>query len=75
MTVREAEAKARETQVRPHARRTSSLSPELVEKAERMAFVLGTKVAVKPVGRGGRIVVEYYSDEELEQIVSRILPE
>jgi len=75
MTVREAEAKARETQARPHVRRISSLSPELVEKAERMASVLGTKVAVKPVGRGGRIVVEYYSDEELEQIVSRILPE
>ncbi len=75
MTVREAEAKARETQVRPHVRRIASLAPEIAEKAERMSSVLGTKVAVKPAGRGGRIVVEYYSDEELDQIVSRILPE
>lgn len=74
MTVREAEAKARETQEHPHTRRVSSLPPELAEKAERMSSALGTKVAVRPVGHGGRIVVEYYSDEELDQIVSRILP-
>ena len=75
MTVREAEAKVRETQVRPHVRHIASLSPELAEKAERMSSILGTKVAVKPAGRGGRIVVEYYSDEELDQIVAKILPE
>jgi len=74
MTVREAEAKARETQVRTYVRRSASLSPELADKADRMASALGTKVAVKPAGKGGRIVVEYYSDEELDQIVSKILP-
>lgn len=75
MTVREAEAKARETQVRTHVRHSSSLPPWIAEKAERISSALGTKVAVKPVGKGGRIVVEYYSDEELDQIVSRILPD
>jgi ParB family transcriptional regulator, chromosome partitioning protein len=75
MTVREVEAKVRATQSQPYVRRASFLAPELAEKAERMSSVLGTKVAVKPVGRGGRIVVEYYSDEELDQIVSKILPE
>ncbi len=73
MTVRETESKAREVSVRPHVRHIASLPPELVEKADRLSSALGTKVAVKPAGKGGRIVVEYYSDEELEHIVSRFL--
>jgi len=72
MTVRETESKAREVSVRPHVRHIASLPPELVEKADRLSSALGTKVALKPAGKGGRIVVEYYSDEELEHIVSRI---
>ncbi|NTW13726.1 MAG: ParB/RepB/Spo0J family partition protein [Candidatus Moranbacteria bacterium] len=75
LTVRATEAKVRETVVRSHIRHGSSLSPALVEKADRMSAVLGTKVAVKPAGKGGRIVVEYYSDEELDQIVSRLIPD
>lgn len=75
MTVRETESKAREVSVRPHVRHIASLPPELVEKADRLSSALGTKVAVKPAGKGGRIVVEYYSDEELEHIVSRISPQ
>jgi ParB family chromosome partitioning protein len=73
MTVRETESKAREVSVRPHVRHIASLSPELAEKADRLSQLLGTKVAVKPAGKGGRIVVEYYSDEELDHIVSRFL--
>ena len=72
LSVRETEHRARETSVRPHTRRVSSLPPELAAKAERLSSALGTKVAVKPVGKGGRIVVEYYSDEELDQIISRL---
>lgn len=72
LTVREAETKAREISVRPHVRRVSTLSPELVEKADRLSAAFGTKVAVKPSGKGGRIVVEYYSDEELDGILSRV---
>ncbi len=72
LTVRDTERRARETSARPQARRASSLPQWLAEKAEKLSSVLGTKVAVKPVGKGGKIVVEYYSDEELDQIVSRL---
>lgn len=72
LTVREAETKAREVSVRPHVRRVLALSPELAEKVDRLAVAFGTKVAVKPSGKGGRIVVEYYSDEELDGILSRV---
>lgn len=71
LTVRDTERQARETSVRPHVRRSSSLSPELASVAEKLSSALGTKVALKPTGKGGKIVVEYYSDEELGQIVSR----
>jgi len=71
LTVRETERQARETSVRPHTRRVSALPSVLVDAAEKLSGILGTKVAVKPSGKGGRIVVEYYSDEELDQIVSR----
>ncbi|MEI6650052.1 MAG: ParB/RepB/Spo0J family partition protein [Candidatus Moraniibacteriota bacterium] len=74
LTVRGTEAKVRESVVHTHTRRVSPVAPGLVEKADRISAALGTKVEVKPAGKGGRIVVEYYSDEELEQIVSRILP-
>lgn len=72
LTVRETETKAREVSVRPHVRRIATLPPELAEKAHRLAEAFGTKVAVKPSGKGGKIVVEYYSDEELDGILSRV---
>ncbi|NTW15735.1 MAG: ParB/RepB/Spo0J family partition protein [Candidatus Moranbacteria bacterium] len=72
MTVREAEIKARDARERPYVKRALTLPPEIAEKAERISTALGTKVAVRPAGKGGRIVVEYYSSEELDQIVSRL---
>lgn len=72
LTVRDTETKAREVSVRTHVRRVLGLPPELAEKADRLAEAFGTKVAVKPSGKGGKIVVEYYSDEELDGILSRV---
>ena len=34
---------------------------------------LGTKVRVKPGARGGQLVIQYYSDEELDRITALIL--
>lgn len=34
---------------------------------------LGTKTAIQKTARGGRIIIEYYSDEELERITNQIL--
>ncbi|MEX2161277.1 MAG: ParB/RepB/Spo0J family partition protein [Anaerolineales bacterium] len=34
---------------------------------------LGTKVNLKPSGKGGRLTLYYYSDEELDSLVSRLL--
>lgn len=50
-------------------------NPNLTFLEERLQIALGTKVRLRPNGRGGRIEIEYYSDEELEGVLQRILGE
>jgi ParB family transcriptional regulator, chromosome partitioning protein len=74
LTVRQAEDKVREVTVSTHQRRmsASTADPHLKEKEEQIAQVLGTKVTIKKSGGGGKIIVDYYSEEELENIVGKI---
>jgi ParB family chromosome partitioning protein len=37
--------------------------------ADKLKVSLGTKVEIKKKGREGRIVVYFYSDEELERLL------
>lgn len=39
---------------------------------EQIAKVLNTKVNIQKKGSGGKIIIEYYSDEELERIVDKL---
>ncbi len=72
MTVRETEAKVREISVKPHTRRSHNLDPEITAKENELAERLKTKVKIVPVGKGGRVVIEFYSKEELEQFLGRL---
>lgn len=69
-TVRQTENKAKEISVRSHTRITN-ISPELKSIEDKLAGALGTKVKVSKSGKGGKIVIEYYSDEELEGIIKK----
>jgi ParB family chromosome partitioning protein len=71
LTVREAESKAREVSVKPHKRVTVA-DPAVKEKEERLAEIFGTKVKISKVGRGGRIVIEYYGDEDLDHLMQKL---
>jgi ParB family chromosome partitioning protein len=74
LTVRQAEDKVREVTVNTHQRRISAdADPYLKEKEDQIAQALGTKVTIKKSGGGGKIIVDYYSDEELNSIASRLL--
>jgi ParB family chromosome partitioning protein len=42
------------------------------DKENRLAEKLSTKVAIKRQGRGGRIVIDFYSDGELSDIIDKI---
>jgi len=41
------------------------------EEEEKIAASLGTKVQIKKSGGGGKIVIEFYSREELDNILRK----
>lgn len=72
LTVRETEDKAREVSVRSHLRTAREKAPELAAKEEWLTEQLGTKVKIQTKGKGGKITIEYYSNEELNGILGRL---
>jgi len=68
------EEKVKEVTVSTHKRKLGStgITPEYKEKEEHLAAALGTKVKIKKSGQGGKIVIDFYSAEELENISSKI---
>ncbi|HTF99936.1 MAG TPA: ParB/RepB/Spo0J family partition protein [Nitrospirota bacterium] len=71
LSVREAEALASRLKNPPHDRKPR-LSHELKAIEERLKKLLGTKVSITARSSGGRIVIDYYSPEELERLLERI---
>jgi len=71
MSVREVEALARKL-ARPRARRdgraTRGVDPDLAAVVDRLRSALGTKVDVERRKRGGRITIEFYSDDDFERL-------
>lgn len=74
LTVRQTEDKVREVTVSTHKRRigAASQNPEYKAKEEQLASALGTKVQIKKSGSGGKIVIDFYSPEELENITAKL---
>lgn len=72
LTVRETEDKAREVSVRSHLRTAREKAPELAAKEEWLTEQLGTKVKIQTRGKGGKITIEFYSNEELNGILGRL---
>ena len=61
----------------PRERTTPSparrLDPDLERVEEELRHHLGTKVSLSRSRKGGRIVIEYYSDEELGRLFERLI--
>jgi ParB family chromosome partitioning protein len=47
--------------------------PELAELEERLRSSLGTKVTLRSGRKGGTVTIHYYSDEELNALMGRLL--
>jgi ParB family chromosome partitioning protein len=60
---------------RPRRRLERRTDATLAALVERLQSALGTRVRIHPSGRGGRIEIEYYSQEELERLLSVLLGE
>ena len=49
--------------------------PEVAELEERLRTTLGTKVTLRSGRKGGTVTIHYYSDEELNALMGRLLNE
>lgn len=75
LTVRQVEEKVREVNIASHSRRVKEADPELKQKEEILATALGTKVKIKSGQKGGQVVIEFFSPDELSSLVSRLTVE
>jgi ParB family chromosome partitioning protein len=62
----------REPKPSPEAPPLRQADPDLERVEEELRRALGTKVSLAKSRRGGRIVIEYYSDEELGRLYERL---
>jgi ParB family chromosome partitioning protein len=60
---------------RPPAKAKSEPSPEIKAMENRLRDFFGTKVNLNNRKNGGNLIIYYYSDEELNTILDKILPE
>jgi len=70
LTVRAVEGQARKVVVKRHLRTTKD--PNLAALEEKLQAALGTKVTIKKSGEAGQIVIDFYSGEELDNIITKI---
>lgn len=71
MNVRQAEEKTKEVSVRTH-KRVINIDPETKEIEDKLSNLLGTKVKLSKSKMGGRILIDYYSQEELDNLLQKI---
>lgn len=78
LNVREAENKARQISGKaftPRRRAAQVQDPQMLEWQKRLQESLGTRVQLQKIGDRGKIVVEFFSDEELRGIVGKLIKE
>ncbi len=74
LSVRQTEELVRRMVEEPRAKpKPPQKSPELRALEDKLRQALGTKVSLTPTGKGGRLVIYYYSDEELQGIYDVIV--
>lgn len=74
LNVRQVEELVRRlTGKRPEPAPQHTPDPEVAALEERLRQSLGTRVKLKPHRKGGTLVLHYYSEEELEALIERLL--
>ena len=73
LSVRQTEQLVRKLNgIKPPSKPAITTAPEITAIEERLRDRLGTKVNVRHGKKGGSVIIHYYSNEELETIVSQI---
>lgn len=74
LSVRETEALARKLKgQKPTKAPKSNLPPDLKDLENRLNDHLGTKVTLAYSPKGGKITIQYYSDEDLNTLIDKLL--
>lgn len=75
LSVRQVEALVKKmlTAPKPKPKEVKRISPEMAALADEISQSLGTKVDIQQSAKGGRLVIHYYSDEELQAIYETII--
>jgi ParB family chromosome partitioning protein len=73
LTVRQTEELARKYSGEKPAQPLKQVSPELTDLERRLQDSLETDVKLRHGKKGGTVIIHYYSDEELEKLLSRLL--
>jgi len=68
ITVREAESIARKIATEKTRKKHDELKPEILELEGNLSESLGTRVRIEARDVGGKIVIDYFSDEDLRMI-------
>jgi ParB family transcriptional regulator, chromosome partitioning protein len=72
LSVRQTEELVRRKRENGATRRSASLSEDLADLEAQLRGVLATKVGIVRTRKGGRLVIDFYSDEELDRIYAII---
>lgn len=60
---------------KPTPKAPPPVSPEVTAVEERLRSALGTRVVLQHGKKGGRVVIHYFSNEELDSLISRLTKE
>lgn len=73
LSVREAEALASQLKNPPkQTKARTRLSSDLKAVEEKLKKALGTKVSISAKSKGGKIMIDYYSNDDLDRILDKI---
>ncbi|MBU6390194.1 ParB/RepB/Spo0J family partition protein [Patescibacteria group bacterium] len=72
LNVRDAEQAARRIAVERARKHDSGIDPELAAIEDKLKEFLGTKVRIEKKDGGGKITIEFFSDEDLRAIVDMV---
>jgi ParB family chromosome partitioning protein len=73
LSVRQVEHLVKSRGPRRKARRTASVDPDVRRLEEDLQRSLGTKVRIRTTGKRGKIEIEFYSPDEFEALLGRLL--
>ncbi len=74
LNVRQTEALANKLQGNKQVKkRKKGLSPDMQDVQQRLQVSLGTKVSLRHAKKGGTVTIHYYSNEELEALLGKLL--